>query len=115
MSLMAQYEDLEVIEITNASDGLGGFTETINVIENIKGVICRSSNKDIRIAEQLNNRSIYVLYTYKGSSVDYKKLVRRVSDNRIFKITSLAGDKKTPSLAGLNIEKFECEIYEKMI
>lgn len=105
--------DLEVIEINNTSDGLGGYIEGVSVVKTLQGIIARVSNKESRIAEKLNNKSYYVLYVKKGTLIDRNNLVRRVSDNRVFRITSLAGDKITPSGAGIDFEKFECEIYEK--
>lgn len=113
MALQDLYEEIEVIEIINTSDGLGGFIEAINVVKTIHGTITRASNKEMRVAEKLSNKSYYSLYTSRESGIKANDLIRRVSDNRGFRITSLPGDRKTPAGAGLNIEKFECEIYEK--
>ena len=108
MAISDYYKTLEVIEINNTSDGLGGFVEAINVIKTISGAIVRSSNKETKIAEKLTNKSYYYLYTEKGTGITENNIIR--DGEKTYRITSLGSDRVTPSKATLNIEKFECEI-----
>ena len=108
MAISDYYKTLEVIEINNTSDGLGGFVEAINVIKTINGAIIRSSNKEIKIAEKLTNKSYYYLYVEKGTGITENNIIR--DGEKTYRITSLENDRVTPSKALLNIEKFECEI-----
>lgn len=108
MAINDHYKSLEVIEINNTADGLGGVTQAINVIKTIEGAIVRSSNKEIKIAEKLTNKSYYYLYTEKGTGITENHIIR--DGQNTYRITSLENDRTTPSTATLNIEKFECEI-----
>ena len=110
MAISDYYKTLEVIEINNTQDGLGGFTQAINVIKTISGAIVRSSNKETKIAEKLTNKSYYYLYTEKGAGITENYIIR--DGEKTYRITSLENDRITPSKATLNIEKFECEICD---
>ena len=112
MAISDYYKTLEVIEINNTSDGLGGFVEAINVIKTINGAIIRSSNKETKIAEKLTNKSYYYLYTEKGTGITENNIENNIIRDgaKTYKITSLGNDRITPSKALLDIEKFECEI-----
>lgn len=110
MAIEDFYRELEVVEINNTEDGLGGFTEEVNVIKTIQGNITRSNNKEIIRAELENNKSYYFLYTNKGNEIGYKEIVK--DGERYFRITSVKGDRATPESSDLNYEKLECEIYD---
>lgn len=110
MAIEDFYRELEVVEINNTEDGLGGFTEGVRVIKTIQGTITRSSNKEIKIAEKFSNKSYYFLYTNKGNEIGYKEIVK--DGERYFRITSVKGDRATPESSDLNYEKLECEIYD---
>lgn len=110
MAIEDFYRELEVVEVNNTEDGLGGFTEGVRVIKTIQGTITRSSNKEIKIAEKMSNKSYYFLYTNIGSEIGYNDIIKK--DNVYFRITSIANDRVTPNISDLEFEKFECEIYE---
>lgn len=110
MAINDYYKTLEVIEINNTSDGLGGFVQAINVIKTITGAIVRNSNKETKIAEKLTNKSYYYLYTEKGTGITENNIIR--DGEKTYRITSLSNDRITPNKAKLNIEKFECEICD---
>lgn len=110
MAIEDFYRELEVVEINNTEDGLGGFTEGVRVIKTIQGTITRSSNKEIKIAEKFSNKSYYFLYTSIGSGIRYNDIIKK--ENAYFRITSIANDRVTPNISNLEFEKFECEIYD---
>jgi hypothetical protein len=62
-----------------------------------------------RIGEAQGVKSLYTITTRKAVTLEYHDVVKRVSDQKIFRITSDGDDVKTPESASLNMRQVTAE------
>lgn len=90
-------------------DGEGGFT---TVWTESGGFIANArfdSSMQARIGEAQGVTSLYTITTKKAIFLDYHDVVKRVSDQKVFRVTSDGSDNKTPNGAGLNMRQVNAE------
>ena len=110
MSLLSQsYEDVVLLEKRREPDGEGGFIT--NWVENIvfKAAITFDSSMESRIAEKQGVSSRYTVTTGKGAKLDYHDVIKRLSDGKVFRITSDGDDKQTPKSASFQFLQVTAE------
>lgn len=105
-------EDYVLMEKTRVPDGYGGTNSTwVDGITISMAMQYNGSNQAL-IAQALGSTSVYVFTVRKNVQLDYHDVVRRVSDGKIFRITSNSDDNKTPPTAGLNMRNYTAEEWE---
>ena len=110
MSLLENaYEDFSVINKTIVDDGYGGTTIIWTEGITISGVMVYDGGAQSRIAQALGSTSSYTFTVKKSILLDYHTVLKRKSDNKIFRLTSDSDDKKTPPSAGLNMRQYSAE------
>lgn len=113
MSLLENaYEDFTVVNKTVVSDGYGGVTTVWVDGATIKGAIVFDDSTQMKIAQAAGVTSAYTLTVKKNVLLDYHTVLRRESDNAIFRITSESDDKKTPEEATLNMRQYSAERWK---
>lgn len=113
MSLLDEaMESYVLMDKIRVPDGYGGTiprwvdSMTINVAVQYNG------SNEAQIAQALGSTSAYVFTVRKNVQLDYHDVLRRVSDGKIFRITSNSDELKTPASASLNMRNYTAEEWE---
>lgn len=94
---------------SKVSDGEGGYTTSWTAGDPIKVAITHDTTTQARIAEKEGVTSLYTLTTSKDNTLKYHDVIKRLSDNAIFRVTSNSEDKTSPSIASLNMAQVTAE------
>ena len=81
-------------------DGEGGFI-TGDWIDGVhfKASITFDSSMQARIGEKQGVTSLYTITTGKNAKLEFHDVIKRLSDGKIFRVTSDGDDKQTPARA----------------
>lgn len=113
MSLLeASMTKCVAINKQTVSDGYGGTTTAWIEGASFMAAIRLDSSMQARIAEQQGVTSLYTIITKKNITLEYHDVLRRVSDGKIFRVTSDGDDKHTPDLAALDMREVSAEEWE---
>lgn len=113
MSLLSEaFTDFIIINKSIIDDGYGGVKTSWTDGASIKGAMTQDSDLESKVAEVMTSKSLYTLTVTKDLELDYHTVLRRKSDNKIFRLTSNSDDKKTPQSAGLNMRQYSAEEWE---
>lgn len=100
MSLLSDaMTDVALLDKVRTSDGEGGFIE--NWIDSVifKAAITFDTSMESRVAEKQGVSSRYTVTTIKNAKLEYHDVIKRLSDGKVFRITSDGDDKQTPKSA----------------
>lgn len=110
MSLLENaYEDFTIINKQIVDDGYGGVTTEWVDGATIKGVMVFDNSTQMKVAQAMGVTAAYTLTVKKHIELDYHTVLRRESDNKLFRLTSNSDDKKTPEGAGLDMRQYSAE------
>lgn len=110
MSLLKQaMEDVVMLEKTRKEDGEGGFITTWHEGAMFKAAITYDTSMSARIAEKQGVTSTYTITTSKSARLEFHDVLKRLSDNKIFRVTSDGDDKFTPESSSLNMRQVTAE------
>lgn len=102
-------EDMIMMDKTRVSDGEGGFvTKWVDGAPFVAAVTFDTS-MEARIAQVQGVKSLYTVTTRKNTVLEYHDAFRRLSDGKIFRVTSDGDDKFTPKTATLNMRQVTAE------
>ena len=110
MSLLTeQMEPCVLIDKTTGPDGYGGID--VSWVDGAKFVaaIVLNSSMEARIGEKQGVTALYTVTTPRNVNLQYHDVLRRVSDGKIFRVTSDGDDKKTPMSATLDMRQVNAE------
>lgn len=113
MSLLSEaMEEFVILDKQTSRDGYGGIG-----VKWVEGATFRAtatfdSSMQARIADQQGVTSMYTITMERGINLQYHDVLRRSSDNKIFRVTSDGDDKKTPLSATLNMRQVTAEEWE---
>ena len=110
MSLL--YDAMEAcvfMEKTRQPDGQGGYTIQWSDGAQFRAAITFSSSMEARIAQVSGVTSLYALTADEGTHLEYHDVFRRLSDGKIFRVTSDGDDKKTPAISTLRVLQVSAE------
>lgn len=110
MSLLEQaFEDFVILNKIRTDDGYGGsIVQWVDGIT-IQGAMVFDNSIQARTGMAMGVSSVYTLTTKRSLVLDYHDVLRRVSDGKIFRVTSDGDDKFTPASAGLDMRQVSCE------
>lgn len=112
MSLIsATMEPCVMLNKAVLDDGYGGEYITWTVGASFNAAITYNSTIQARIGASQGTRDLYTVFTFKEKNLDYHDVFRRVSDNKIFRVTSDGDDQKTPKTADLNLRMVSAEEF----
>ena len=110
MSLLQDaLEPFVIMDKTTAPDGYGGYVATWADGASFDEAATVDTSMQARIGEKQGVTAIYTITTGKNMNLQYHDVVRRVSDSKIFRVTSDGDDKKTPNSAMLNMRQVTAE------
>ena len=113
MSLLdEQMENCILMDKQRTPDGYGGYDEKwVESVPFVAAVVLDTS-MEARIGEKQGVTNLYTVTTRKAMNLQYHDVFRRISDGKIFRVTSDGDDKKTPESAGLNMRQVTAEEWE---
>ena len=103
MSLMEQYKT-ECVKLhqTTERDGAGGHRTTWTAGETFYASIVEKSHTEPENGERKHAKAFYDVFLQRMEGIRYHDVFRRVSDGKIFRVTSNPDDKKTPLSANIS-------------
>ena len=99
MALEDFYEDFWRQDYEAVSDGMGGLVKRYSDKERFLGAISTVSSDEAVIAYGSGTKTIYRISIPEDESLSHGDVVRRVRDNRRYRITSDSSDRRTPDVA----------------
>lgn len=92
-------------------DGYGGYDTTWADGAEFDAAIVFDTSIEARRAEAQGVSSVYTVTTSKALTLEYHDVFRRISDGKIFRVTSDGDDKYTPQSATLNMRQVTAEEF----
>lgn len=90
-------------------DGEGGFITEWTESAEFEAAITFDSSIQARIAEKSGVTSLYTVTVPKGLTLEYHDVFKRISDGKIFRVTSDSDDKVTPPRASFQFQQVTAE------
>ena len=113
MSLLSEaFTDFVIVNKSIVDDGYGGTNTVWTDGATIQGAMVHDSDLESRVAEVMTSKNLYTFTVSKSIELDYHTVLKRVSDNKIFRLTSNSDDKKTPPSATLDMRQYSAEEFE---
>lgn len=113
MSLLTEsMDDCVLLDRTSASDGYGGVDYIWKEGAEFKATATLDTSMEARAANKQGVTSLYTVTTYRAMNLQYHDVFKRLSDGKIFRVTSDGDDKKTPKSAGLDMRQVTAEEWE---
>ena len=100
MSLIDEsMETCTLMQKIRVPDGEGGFTTAWADGIDFKAAITFDASMQARIADKQGVSSLYTITTAKNPVLEYHDVFKRLSDKKVFRVTSDGDDKQTPARA----------------
>lgn len=113
MSLLTEaFEDFIIVNKSIVDDGYGGTKVVWTNGATIQGAMVNDSDLESKVAQVLTTKDLYTFTVKRDTLLDYHTVLRRVADEKIFRLTSDTDDKKTPLSAGLNMRQYSAEEWQ---
>lgn len=110
MSLMSEaMERCVMIDKTRKPDGEGGYINTWVESVEFDAAVTFDTSMQARIGEKSGVTSLYTVTTSKRNMLEYHDVFRRLSDGKVFRVTSDGDDKETPSRATFQVRQVTAE------
>lgn len=94
---------------TKAPDGSGGYITTWAEGESLKAAIVRDSATEAQKAEAAGTVNAYTVTVSRGVHLPFHSVIKRLSDGKVFRITSDNAENKTPICTGLDMAQSTAE------
>ena len=89
-------EPVVMMEKDRVPDGEGGYITNWRQGVQFDAAITFDSSMQARIAQKQGVSSLYTVTTAKNAKLDFHDVIKRLSDGKVFRITSDGDDKQTP-------------------
>lgn len=110
MSLLSEaMEDCIMLDKRTVPDGYGGYITQWTEGAPFEAAVVFDTSIEARRAEGEGVSSLYTVTTKKSLTLEYHDVFQRISDGKIFRVTSDGDDKHTPKSAGLNMRQVTAE------
>lgn len=110
MSLLSEaMEKCVLLDKKTMADGYGGYDTVWTDGAEFDAAIVLDTSMQARIGEKQGVTALYTVTTSKSMNLQYHDVFRRVSDSKVFRVTSDGDDKRTPASAGLNMRQVSAE------
>ena len=111
MSLLSEaMEKCILLNKSSIPDGYGGRRDIWQESDfDFNAAIVFDTSLEARRAEKEGVTSLYTVTTEKSIKLEYHDVFKRISDNKIFRVTSDGDDKYTPASATLNMRQVTAE------
>lgn len=101
--------DVVMLDKRSVPDGVGGIVAEWTEGAVFKAAIVFDSSIEARVGEKQGVTSLYTVTTRKNVSLSYHDVFKRLSDGKIFRITSDGDDQYTPASSTLNMRQVTAE------
>lgn len=98
-----------LLDKTTVADGYGGYYTQWREGAEFSCAIVLDNSTQAKIAEKSGVTDLYTITTKKALNLQYHDVFKRLSDNKIFRVTSDGDDKHTPESANLNMRQVSAE------
>lgn len=106
MSLLSDaMESCIIYDKRMVEDGYGGFGPGYFPGVTFQAAITIDSSIQAQQAQSLDTVGVYTVTTARNVNLQFHDVFQRVSDGKIFRVTSDGDDKKTPLSAGLDMRQ----------
>ena len=110
MSLLdSAMETFVFLDKTTVPDGYGGIRSVYTEGAQFQAAATFDTSIEARVAGVQGVTSLYTVTTSKTINLQYHDVIKRMSDNKILRVTSDGDDKKTPPAATLNMRQVTAE------
>lgn len=103
-------EDACIVDKRTESDGMGGVTVSWTDGASIKACFVRESTTEAKIAYQNGIREIFTIVFSDLLELAPNDRVKRLSDGKVFRITSDARDMTTPKQSDMHFQEADAEV-----
>lgn len=107
-----QMEKFCFIDKSRQPDGQGSFIYVWTESAEFQANARLDSSIQAKIAQVQGVTSLYTITTKKDITLEYHDVIKRISDRKIFRVTSDGDDSKTPDSAGLDMRQVSAEEFE---
>ncbi len=113
MSLLQAYmEPCQLIEKKRVPDGEGGFTTSWTDGAEFNAAVVCDQSMQARAAEKQGVTSLYTVTCKPNATLEYHDVFKRLSDGKIFRVTSDGDDVRTPKAATFQFSQVTAEEWE---
>lgn len=110
MSLIDDFKaSCVMIDKKRIPDGEGGFNTAWTEGAQFQAAITFDSSIEARIAEKQGVTSLYTITTDRNAKLEYHDVFKRISDGKIFRVTSDGDDIQTPHRASFQFSQVTAE------
>ena len=110
MSLLQEAMDrCTILNKQTSPDGYGGFINTWTGGAEFSAAIVFDTSIEARRAEAEGVTSVYTVTVPKSINLGYHDVFRRISDGKIFRVTSDGDDRFTPTTSTLDMRQVTAE------
>jgi hypothetical protein len=102
-------EECVMLDKRTVPDGMGGFVPEWVDGAPFMAAIIKDNTLAARVAEKQGVTELYTITVDKGLELDFHDVIRRLSDDAIFRVTSNIDDSETPSVATFQIGQVTAE------
>ena len=92
-------ESCAIMQKVRYPDGEGGFITEWTEGAGFQASITFDTSLQARVADKQGVSSLYTVTTAKNAKLEFHDVVKRLSDGKVFRITSDGDDKQTPARA----------------
>ena len=102
-------EDYIVLVKPPVPDGLGGFEYVYQDGVTFRAFLRKDTSTEAEIAQKQGMNEMFTIVVPKGTPLEHHDIIRRVSDNETFRLTSTARDDAAPLPSSVPIARATCE------
>ena len=107
--LLDAMENCVFLNKQKVPDGYGGYTTTWTDGAVFKAAVTFDTSLEARVADKQGVTSLYTVTTPRSMDLEYHDVFRRVSDGKIFRVTSDGDDRFTPQTATIDMRVVTAE------
>lgn len=104
--------ECELLEKRRTPDGEGGWIVDWVPGPTFRAAIVTDTTLQARLAEKEGMASKYTVTTDRSLPLDFHDVFRRVSDGKVFRVTSDSSDKETPGRATFQFHQVTAEEWQ---
>lgn len=98
-----------MVDKRTVPDGYGGYDTIWSDGAEFDAAIVLDTSMEARVGEKQGVTAVYTVTTLKAMNLQYHDVFKRLSDGKVFRVTSDGDDKKTPRSATLNMRQVTAE------
>ena len=99
----------QMIDKTTVDDGIGGYERRWVDGATFDAAISLDDSIQAQTAMAAGVKGVYTVTTKRAVNLQFHDVFKRLSDNKIFRVTTDGDDKKTPPTAGLDMRSVRAE------